>query len=139
AVRRLGASEDKFRSCGWEVARADGHDLLKVKGIFAAFDRVTDRPKVLVADTIKGKGVSFMEGLACGDTTYHFHAGAPSLKDYLAAVDEITTRVNATLATLKQPAIAMNRAPLPSRVAPAKPERLVLAYGDELLQMARTR
>ena len=47
---------------------------------------MTDRPKVLIADTIKGKGVSFMEGLACGDQTYHFHAGAPSLKDYLAAV-----------------------------------------------------
>ena len=35
--------------------------------------------------------------------------------------------------------ISLNRAPLPVRVAPAKPEKLVLAYGDELLQMARTR
>src|SRR5437762_1869688 len=91
AVSDLGVIEDKFRAFGWEVARADGHDLRKIKEIFAAFDRVTDRPKVLIADTIKGKGVSFMEGLACGDATYHFHAGAPSLKDYLAAVDEITT------------------------------------------------
>ena len=33
----------------------------------------------------------------------------------------------------------MNHAPLPTRVAPSKPEKLVLAYGDELLQMARTR
>jgi len=139
AVSDLGPIEDKFRVFGWEVARADGHDMRAVKEIFAGFDRVTDRPKVLIADTIKGKGVSFMEGLAHGDQTYHFHAGAPGLKDYLAAVDEITNRVNATLATLKQPAIAVNRAPLPVRVAPAKPEKLVLAYGDELLQMARTR
>ena len=139
AVSDLGAIEHKFRAFGWEVARADGHDLRTIKEIFASFDRITDRPKVLIADTIKGKGVSFMEGLACGDATYHFHAGAPSLKDYLAAVDEITARVNATLATLKQPAITLDRAPLPVRVAPAKPERLVLAYGDELLQMARTR
>src|SRR5665213_160658 len=139
AVSDLGAIEDKFRAFGWEVARADGHDLCAVKNIFAKFDRITDRPKVLIADTIKGKGVSFMEGLAHGDQTYHFHAGAPGLKDYLAAVDEITSRVNATLATLKQPVIAVNHAPLPVRVAPAKPEKLVLAYGDELLQMARTR
>ena len=139
AVSDLGVIEDKFRAFGWEVARADGHDLRKIKAIFAAFDRVTDRPKVLIADTIKGKGVSFMEGLAGGDATYHFHAGAPSLKDYLAAVDEITARVNARLSTLKQPAITLNRAALPVRIAPAKPERLVLAYGDELLQMARTR
>ena len=139
AVSDLGAIEDKFRAFGWEVSRADGHDLRKVKEIFATFDRVMDRPKVLIADTIKGKGVSFMEGLASGDATYHFHAGAPGLKDYLAAVDEIAARVNAVLAALKQPAITMNRGPLPVRIAPAKPERLVLAYGDELLQMAQVR
>jgi transketolase len=139
AVSDLGAIEDKFRVFGWAVARADGHDLRAVKDVFAAFDRVTDRPKVLIADTIKGKGVSFMEGLACGDATYHFHAGAPSLKDYLAAVDEITNRVNATLEMSKQSPIALQHAALPIRVAPVKPEKLVLAYGDELLQMARTR
>jgi len=139
AVSDLGAIEDKFRAFGWEVARADGHDLRAVKAVFAGFDRIGDRPKVLIADTIKGRGVSFMEGLASGDATYHFHAGAPGLKDYLAAVDEITMRVNATLAALQQPAISVTHAPLPQRIAPAKPEKLVLAYGDELLQMARTR
>jgi len=139
AVSDLGAIEDKFRVFGWEVARADGHDLKTVKEIFARFDRISDKPKVLIADTIKGRGVSFMEGLACGDQTYHFHAGAPSLKDYLAAVDEISSRVNAGLAALKQPALTMANAPLPQRIAPARPEKLVLAYGDELLQMARTR
>jgi transketolase len=139
AVSDLGAIEDKFRAFGWEVARADGHDLRAVKEIFARFDRVTDRPKVLIADTIKGKGVSFMEGLACGDATYHFHAGAPSLKDYLAAVDEITARIDAALAAAKRAPISVHHAPLPERVAPKKPEKLVLAYGDELLQLARTR
>jgi len=139
AVSDLGAIEDKFRAFGWEVARADGHDLRAVKAVFAGFDRVGDRPKVLIADTIKGRGVSFMEGLASGDATYHFHAGAPGLTDYLAAVGEITARVNATLAALTQPAISVAQAPLPQRIAPAKPEKLVLAYGDELLQMARTR
>ena len=139
AVSDLGAIEEKFRVFGWEVARADGHDMRVVKNIFAKFDSITERPKVLIADTIKGKGVSFMEGLAHGDQTYHFHAGAPGLKDYLAAVDEITNRVNAMLGQLNQPAIAVNRAPLPTRLAPSKPEKLVLAYGDELLQMARSR
>jgi transketolase len=139
AVSDLGPIEDKFRAFGWEVQRADGHDLRAVRDVFGKFARVTDRPKVLIADTVKGKGVSFMEGLACGDATYHFHAGAPSLKDYLAAVDEIESRVNARLAALKQPAVELDHAPLPARVAPSRPERLVVAYGDELLQIARTR
>src|SRR5262249_7049885 len=66
-------------------------------------------------------------------------AGAPSVKDYLAAVDEISVRVNARLTALGQPVLALDHAPLPVRVAPARPERLVVAYGDELLQIARTR
>src|SRR5207247_3218342 len=97
AVSDLGRLEDKLEAFGWEVRRADGHDLRAVRDVFAHFASVTDRPKVLIADTVKGKGVSFMEGLACGDQTYHFHAGAPSLKDYIAAVNEIVERVNARL------------------------------------------
>ena len=139
AVSDLGPIEDKFRAFGWEVARADGHDFRAIADFFAAFDRVTDRPKVLIADTIKGKGVSFMEGLACGDQTYHFHAGAPTLKDYLAATGELVARVTTRLAAAGLGPVALTSAPLPTRTAPTKPERLVLAYGDELLTMARTR
>src|SRR6185295_4465854 len=139
AVSDLGPLEDKFRAFGWEVRRADGHDVRAIRDVFAHFATVADRPKVLIADTIKGKGVSFMEGLACGDQTYHFHAGAPSLKDYLSAVGELAARIDARLSRLGQPALAMASAPLPERIAPAAPERLVLAYGDELLQMARMR
>jgi transketolase len=95
AVSDLGPIEDKFRAFGWEVRRGDGHDFAVLRDTLAHFATVTDRPKVFIADTIKGKGVSFMEGLACGDQTYHFHAGAPSLKDYVAATRELIGRVNA--------------------------------------------
>ena len=139
AVSDLGPLEDKFRAFGWAVQRADGHDFRAIRNVFDHFATVTDRPKVFIADTIKGKGVSFMEGLACGDQTYHFHAGAPSLKDYLAAVGELAGRVNARLAAFGAPPLALAPAAQPVRVAPAKPERLVVAYGDELLKMARTR
>src|SRR2546425_6438464 len=139
AVSDLGSLEDKFRAFGWEVRRADGHDFDAIRGAFAYFASVADRPKVLVADTIKGKGVSFMEGLACGDQTYHFHAGAPSLKDYAAATSEIAARVDRRLQGLGQAPLALAPAPLPERIAPAQPERLLVAYGDELLQMARQR
>ena len=139
AVSDLGPLEDKFRAFGWAVRRIDGHDFAAIRDAFAEFSTIGDRPKALIADTIKGKGVSFMEGLACGDATYHFHAGAPSLTDYLAAVAELTDRIDNRLARLQAPPLATAAAPLPVRVAPAKPEKLVLAYGDELLQMARSR
>src|SRR2546427_3295786 len=139
AVSDLGAIEEKFRAFGWEVARAGGHDLRAIGDAFARFAHVTDRPKVLIADTVKGKGVSFMEGLASGDQTYHFHAGAPSLEDYVAAVAEIAARVDARLQAAGQPALALASAPPPIRIVPSKPERLGVAHGDERLAMARQR
>ncbi len=139
AVSDLGPLEEKFRAFGWEVRRGDGHDFAVLRDTLAHFATVTDKPKVLIADTIKGKGVSFMEGLACGDQTYHFHAGAPSLKDYVAATREMIARVNETLAGLGLPPAVLSSAPLPVRVSPTRPEKIVLAYGDELLEMARHR
>ncbi len=139
AVSDLGAIDEKFRAFGWEVRRVDGHDFRAIAGALAHFRSVVDRPKVLIADTVKGKGVSFMEGLACGDATYHFHAGAPSLADYLAAVRELTDRIDRRLAALGQPPLAVARAPQPVRVSPTRPERLVVAYGEELFALADER
>jgi len=136
AVSDLGPLEDKFRAFGWDVRRADGHDFRAIADAFAHFRGVVDRPKVLIADTVKGKGVSFMEGLACGDATYHFHAGAPSLSDYVAAVRELTERINGRLSALGQPALRIAHAPQPVRIAPKQPERLVVAYGEELFALA---
>jgi transketolase len=139
AVSDLGPLEDKFRAFGWEVRRGDGHDPRVIREALAHFATVTDRPKVFIADTIKGKGVSFMEGLACGDQTYQFHAGAPSLENYVKATGELVARVNERLAALGLGAVALENGPLPVRITPTKPEKIVLAYGDELLAMARTR
>src|SRR5205814_3755555 len=128
AVSDLGPLVDKFRAFGWDVRRIDGHDFRAMRSAFAHFATVTDRPKVLIADTTKGQVVSFMERLPCGDETYHFHAGAPSLADYLAAVEELTSRIDERLARLGKPPLSLTSAPLPVRIAPAKPEKLVLAY-----------
>jgi len=139
AVSDLGDLEAKFRIFGWEGRRGDGHDFQVLRDALSHFDTVHDKPKVLIADTIKGKGVSFMHGIACGDQTYHFHAGAPSLDNYLKATRELIARVNDRLESLGRPGVALESAPLPTRLAPKNPEKIVLAYGDELLAMARNR
>jgi transketolase len=139
AVSDLGPLEEKFRVFGWEVRRGNGHDFRVLRDTLAHFDAVADKPKVFIADTIKGRGVSFMEGIACGDQTYHFHAGAPSLEHYVNGTRELIARVNERLARLNRPAAALTPSPLPVRIAPKQPEKIVLAYGDELLAMARQR
>lgn len=139
SVSDLGQIQEKFRAFGWHVRRDDGHDPRVLREVFGEFRRVTNRPKVFIADTIKGKGVSFMHGVACGDETYRFHAGAPSLENYISATTELAARINDRLSSLGIDPLVLASAPQPVRIAPKRPEKLVLAYGEELLSMARTR
>ncbi len=60
-IGSLGDLELKLHSFGWHVARCDGHDHNALTNIFKKFNSIENKPKILIADTIKGKGVSFME------------------------------------------------------------------------------
>ena len=53
--------EDKFKSFGWETYRLDGHNIEELLKGFTWALNVTDRPPIIIADTHKGKGVSYME------------------------------------------------------------------------------
>lgn len=53
--------DDKARSFGWLVKRIDGHDYAQILEAYAWAEEAQGQPKLIVADTIKGKGVSFME------------------------------------------------------------------------------
>ena len=61
AIVSLGEFEARFGAFGWHVATCDGHSFEELRGAFASFRDVVDRPQALVARTIKGRGVSFME------------------------------------------------------------------------------
>lgn len=63
-VLPLGDLEAKWRDFGWHVVRCDGHDLRALNKAFDAAEAYTAGPTVILADTVKGKGVSFMEGQA---------------------------------------------------------------------------
>ncbi|MCD7768610.1 MAG: transketolase [Oscillospiraceae bacterium] len=56
--------EAKWQAFGWHTVRVDGHDLRALNKAFDAAEATKGRPTVIIADTIKGKGVSFMEGQA---------------------------------------------------------------------------
>ncbi|PWB64626.1 MAG: transketolase [Bradyrhizobiaceae bacterium] len=138
----LGDLEGKFRAFGWHVARVDGHDLAALEALFADLRRVTDRPKVVIADTVKGKGVSFMEGTAIDSDVemFRFHSGAPKAEEYLRAVEEIEARISRRLAALGAMPIRVENVGKPE-VPPfaANPARLFPAYTDALLAAAARR
>ncbi len=76
--------EEKWRAFGWDVVRLDGHDFHPLLPALAARrDRTPARPKVILADTVKGKGVGFMEN------ERRWHADTISPEEYRRAVAEI--------------------------------------------------
>ncbi len=102
-VLDLGDVEAKLRVFGWHVESCDGHDFGALRDAFASFAEVEDRPKALVAWTIKGRGVSFMEhpvALHEGGGTYRWHAGAPDDEAFARATAELTERIEERLAAL---------------------------------------
>jgi transketolase len=138
-VSSLGNLEEKFAAFGWHVRRCNGHNLGQLAGILSEFRGIDDRPKVLIADTVKGRGVKAMENTALGeDELYRFHSGAPAADIYTKSVDEIATRVNAALRAAKQAPLVLQTVEVVDRVAP-QGERLIGAYARALVEHGRKR
>jgi transketolase len=129
----------KFEAFGWASARCDGHSPDALSAALRELEKHTERPKVIVADTIKGAGVSFMQHTALGadDEFYRFHSGAPGPANYASALQELRTRIDSSLRGARLEPLKLDRA---ERVAPAAAvpqKRLIPAYSDALLQQAQ--
>jgi transketolase len=74
---------EKWRSFGWDVLEIDGNNVGSVIGASEQARAVSDRPSVIVAHTIAGKGVSFMEN------DYRWHGKAPDDAELAKALEEL--------------------------------------------------
>jgi len=74
----------KYRAFGWQVAHINGHDMTQiVTALEAARRRRNRKPLLIIADTVKGKGVSFMENIA------GWHGKAPSYDEMVKSLNEL--------------------------------------------------
>jgi transketolase len=64
---------EKWESFGWQVAEADGHDIADLLAKFRSVEQDQEKPAIIIAHTVKGKGVSFVEA----DFTFHGRALTP--------------------------------------------------------------
>ena len=137
-VADLGDLEAKFRIFGWKVARCDGHDFSTLATTLRRLRRTSDRPKVLIADTVKGKGVSFMESAAMkpGERFYRFHSGAPDDDSYARALQELAEHAAGQLAVLGEPPLQLEMRPRFDRPSAQGAQRLIPAYSRALLAEA---
>jgi transketolase len=138
-VSDLGDLEAKLRAFGWHVSRCDGHDIAALQRTFRSLDAISDRPKVIVADTTKGRGVSFMEGpaaLANDGDLYLFHSGAPPERQYVDGLDELLVAARGAFAALGLGELATDTRTRNPRREPRETHNLVAAYGKALVQQA---
>ena len=75
--------DQKFESFGWAVKHVDGHDYQQLKETFASMPFEAGKPSLIIAHTVKGKGVSYMED------QLKWHHGVPSEQEYETALKEL--------------------------------------------------
>lgn len=75
---------DKWRAFGWEVVEVDGHDIGQLHAALSAPVGLRDKPLCVIAHTIKGRGISFMEN------EVKWHHGIPNAEQYATAIRELS-------------------------------------------------
>lgn len=76
--------DEKFKAFGWEVVEVDGNDIEALRHTLKSIPAKKDKPTFILANTVKGKGVSFMENVV------KWHHGVPSEEEYKQAIDELS-------------------------------------------------
>jgi len=84
-LKNIEPLEDKWNSFGWDVHRIDGHNMTDIMNTLL-LPLHPNKPRVIIANTIKGKGVSFMEG------NKGWHGVAPNEEDLNKALNELETK-----------------------------------------------
>jgi transketolase len=82
-IKNLEPLAERWKSFGWEVTEIDGHDFKKVLAALEKFASVKGKPYCIIAHTLKGKGVSFME------LNPEFHGKAPNDAELEKALAEL--------------------------------------------------
>jgi transketolase len=81
---------NRWTAFGWAVSEVDGHDIAAVVSVLEQARGVRGRPAAVIARTVKGKGVSFMEG------DFRWHSRVPSADELASALGELTENAAAT-------------------------------------------
>ena len=88
-VAGLDKIDEKFKAFGFEVFQMDGHDFEQIEETIEKAKAVKGKPSVIIAKTVKGKGVSYMENKV------GWHGKAPNADEYKTAVDELNAQLKA--------------------------------------------
>lgn len=83
-VMRVAPMEEKWTAFGWNVQSVDGHDVAAIHNAIIEAKKVKDKPSMIILNTIKGKGVAFIEAMGAAN-----HSMPVSNEDRLKALEEL--------------------------------------------------
>jgi transketolase len=75
--------DEKWKAFGWNVITVNGHNIVELRKALSEAPTQKGKPTFIIANTVKGKGVSYMEDVK------RWHHGVPSDEEYLQAVKEL--------------------------------------------------
>ncbi|MFQ6082135.1 MAG: transketolase [Candidatus Aminicenantia bacterium] len=83
AIKKLEPIAERWKAFGWETIEVDGHSFPQILNALEEADKIKDKPTIIIAKTVKGKGVSFME------YNNYFHGKAPTPVQLKKALQEL--------------------------------------------------
>ncbi len=137
-VSDLGDLKAKLESFGWCVERCNGNDLTQLSSTLEKIKN-DPRPKIIIADTIKGCGVSFMEHTSLDSDVdmYKFHSGAPDKMSYQKAAQELILNLNEMVSKTNLSTIEYEVIDRPEvKTSDEKIQKMVPAYSKALVDLA---
>jgi transketolase len=78
---------EKWAAFGWHVSGVDGHNIKEIINALNQVEKITGKPKIIIAHTIKGKGISFAENIAA------FHNGELTKDQFDLACSELNKKI----------------------------------------------
>lgn len=136
-VSDLGNLNKKFQSFDCCVSEGDGHDLNFIDNFVM---KTSGSPKIMIAHTIKGKGVSFMEHTSMDKNQeyYKYHSGAPSAEEYKIASEEILEKITVLAESINLNIPKPKKILIKKNILPKNTEKMIEGYSKSIVMQAKS-
>ncbi len=135
--------KEKIESFGWAVRVCNGHDFEDISDSINWSKSIEGKPSLIIADTIKGKGISFIEETNIGENDeqmYKWHSGAPSDSHFTQGINELSNKISEFVSKNNLSEVEYKFVYESENIATlSKKEYITDAYGDELCKLAELR
>ena len=132
----------KLRSFGWYPVIIDGHNVGEILDSIKRLKKIAGKPKAIIANTVKGKGVSFMEhprALVVGRGIYKWHDKIPNEEEYALAWNEIISRIKKKIKKCKLKLTFPILGKYPVKESRFTGESLLKAFSEYLVELGKKR